>query len=178
MYLLEETGPLGPLLPSHISEFVVGIVLFLIILLVMKKVVVPRFEKMYTERTEAIRGGMDKAEQAQADAQAALEKYRQRLATAEDEAAKIRDAAKAEGSQIQADLRNKAEQDADLIVMNARAQVAAERSQAVESLRKDVGTMATTLAGRILGESLEDDTRVRKTVDTFISSLSEDSVKR
>ena len=178
MLPLESTGMFGPLMPEHISEFVVGIVLFLIIFLVVRKVVVPRFEQMYTERADAIRGGMDRAEKAEADAKAALALYKHRLAGAEDEAAMIREAAKATGAQIQAELRNKAEQDADRILANARTQVEAERSQAMDSLRKDVGTMATTLAGRILGESLDDDARVRRTVDNFISSLNEEPIRR
>ena len=175
MYPLEGTGPLGPLLPAHISEFVVGVVLFGIIILVVWKVVVPRFETMYTERADAIRGGIDRADQAQAEAEAALAAYRDKLAEAEDEAARIRDAAKATGAQIEAEMRTKAEQDAARIVNSARTQVEAEKSLAMDSLRKDVGTMATTLAGRILGESLDDDARVKRTVDSFIVSLTEES---
>ncbi|MDR0285893.1 MAG: F0F1 ATP synthase subunit B [Propionibacteriaceae bacterium] len=164
-------GPLGPLLPEHISEFVVGIILFVIIYLVVRKVVVPRFETMYADRTAAISGGMEKAEQAQAEAQAALAAYKQKMAGADDEAAQIREAAKATGAQIQAEMRTEAEQEASRIVTTARAQVDAERSHAVEALRKDVGTMATVLAGKILGESLDDDARVARTVDGFIATL-------
>ncbi|MDR0487859.1 MAG: F0F1 ATP synthase subunit B [Propionibacteriaceae bacterium] len=178
MYPLEGTGPLGPLLPAHISELVVGLVLFAIIIFVVWKVIVPRFETMYTERADAIRGGIERAEQAQDEAAQALAAYREKLATADDEAARIRDAAKATGTQIEAEMRSKAEDDAARIVNSARAQVEAEKSLAMESLRKDVGQMATTLAGRILGESLDDDARVKKTVDSFIVSLSEDSPKK
>jgi len=173
MYPLE--GFLGPLFPDHISEFVVGIVLFLLIVLVMMRVVAPRFEKLYQERADAIRGGLDRADQAQAEAQATLTAYKQRLANAETEAAKIRDDAKASGTQIQTDMRAQAEEEAGRIVTTARAQVEAEKAQAIESLRKDVGTMATTLAGKILGESLQEDARVNRTVDSFIATLHEDS---
>jgi F-type H+-transporting ATPase subunit b len=157
-----------------VSEFVVGIVLFIAIIVVMNKVIVPRFEKMYAERTDAIRGGMDKAEQAQAEAQAALATYKQRLAGADDEAAQIRDDAKAAGAQIVASMRAKADDDARRIVDNARGQMEAERSQAVDSLRKDVGSMATVLAGKILGQSLQNDATVRGTVDSFIDSLDQE----
>lgn len=173
MALLE--GPLGPLLPEHWPEFIVGIVLFGVIVLVMWKIVVPRFEKLYVARHDAIQGELDRADQAQTEAKAALAAYRQRLADAETEAARIRDAAKASGEQIQADLTHKAEQEASRIVTTARAQVEAEKAQAIESLRKDVGMMATTLAGKILGESLQDDTKVAATVDSFIDSLAEGS---
>ena len=47
----------------------------------------------------------------------------------------------------------------------------AERQQAVASLRAEVGTLATTLAGRIVGESLEDDERSARVVDRFLADL-------
>jgi F-type H+-transporting ATPase subunit b len=34
-----------------------------------------------------------------------------------------------------------------------------------------VGTLATTLAGRIVGESLEDDARAARVVDRFLADL-------
>jgi F-type H+-transporting ATPase subunit b len=177
MNLLEGTGPLGPLLPSHISEFVVGLVLFAIIYLVVWKVVMPRFETMYTDRADEIRGGIERAEQAQDEAAKALAVYKEKLANADDEAAKIRDAAKATGAQIEAESRQKAEEEASRIVNSARVQVEAERNSAMDDLRKDVGSMATSLAGKILGESL-DETRVKKTVDSFISSLGKETSKK
>ena len=80
------TGPLGPLLPEHIVEFVMGLVLFGIILFIVTKKVVPVFEKTYAERADSIRGGMDRAEKAQAEASAALAKYQAQLEDARGEA--------------------------------------------------------------------------------------------
>ena len=64
-----------------------------------------------------------------------------------------------------------AQTEAARIVDNGHAQVAAERQQAVASLRAEVGTLATTLAGRIVGESLEDDDRSSRVVDRFLADL-------
>jgi F-type H+-transporting ATPase subunit b len=38
-------------------------------------------------------------------------------------------------------------------------------------LRSEIGTLATTLAGRIVGESMEDDQRARRTVERFLADL-------
>jgi F-type H+-transporting ATPase subunit b len=38
-------------------------------------------------------------------------------------------------------------------------------------MRAEIGTLATTLASRIVGESLEDDERARRTVDRFLADL-------
>ncbi len=168
---LEGTGPLGPLLPDHPSEFIVGIVLFFVILAVVWKRVVPTFEEMYTRRADAIRGGIERAEKAQAEAQAALEQYRSQLATAKDEASKIREDAKNAGAQVQADMRTAATSESARIVQAGRAQVEAERATAREELRREVGTLATQLAEKIVGESLTDDARSQRTIDRFIADL-------
>ena len=168
---------LGPLLPA-LPEFIAGIVLFIVIWFVMAKKVVPAFEKTYQERSAAIQGGIEKAEAAQAEAAAALEEYRQQLAGARDEASSIREEAKAQGAQILAEMRTKAQEEADRLIAQAKAQIEAERVQAVQQLRGEIGGLATNLAGKIVGESLDDDERARRTVDRFISDLEASSPER
>ena len=162
---------LGPLWPHYWSEVIAGAILLIIVFLVIRAKVVPAFEKMYAERTEAIQGGMEKAEKAQAAAEAALQEYQQQLAEARQEAARIREEAKNEGARIKAELREQADAEAARIIGNAKTQIEAERAQAVNALRTEVGGLATTLAGRIVGESLDDDERARRTVDRFIADL-------
>ena len=171
MILLEGTGPLGPLLPDHPSEFIVGIVLIGIIWLVVWMKVMPSFETMYATRADAIRGGIERAEEAQAEAKAALEQYRSQLSTAKDEASKIREDAKNAGAQIQAEMRTAATAESARIVATGHTQVAAERAAARATLRRDVGGLATTLAEKIVGEALTDDARAQRTIDRFIADL-------
>ena len=70
---------MGPLLPEHPIEIIVGIVLLLIVTWVTAKFIVPRFETMYHERTEEIQGGIERAEKAQAEAKEALEAFAAKL---------------------------------------------------------------------------------------------------
>lgn len=168
---------LGPLLPSHISEFIVGIILAVLIWIVIQKAVVPAFEKMYAERADAIQGGMQRAEKAQVEAEQALAEYRKQLADAREEAARIREDAKNQGAQIVSDMRVEASQEAERIVQQARAQMAAEKASVLKELRGEVGGLATTLAGKIVGESLEDDQRTRSTVDRFIAEIEAEAAR-
>ena len=55
----------------------------------------------------------------------------------------------------------------------AHTQIEADRQQALASLRAEVGGMATTLAGRIVGESLDDDERQGRVVERFLADLEE-----
>lgn len=160
----------NPLVPAPL-EIILAVVFALILWYVMAKVVVPRFEQTYAERTEAIQGGIEKAERAQADAQAALEQYRSQLAESRSEAARIREDAKTQGSQILAEMREQAQAEANRIRTQTQAQLEAERAQVMTQLRNEIGGMATMLAGRIVGESLDDDERARRTIDRFIADL-------
>jgi F-type H+-transporting ATPase subunit b len=160
----------NPLIPE-IVEIIAAVVFALLLTVVIAKVVVPRFEATYAERADAIQGGMERAEKAQADAQAALEKYTTQLTELRTEAAKIREEAKNQGATVMAEMREQANAEAARIVAAARSQIEAERGQVTEQLRNEIGGLATTLAGRIVGESLDDDERARRTVDRFIADL-------
>ena len=162
---------LGPLLPTHTSELIVGAVLMILIFLVMWKKVVPAFEQMYEERSAAIQGGMEKAEKAQEQAEAALADYKAQLAEARTEAARIREDAQNQGAQISAEMREQANAESQRMIAMTKAQMEAERVQAMGELRSEVGGLATTLAGRIVGESLSDDERARRTVERFLADL-------
>ncbi|MGI8953365.1 MAG: F0F1 ATP synthase subunit B [Nocardioidaceae bacterium] len=163
----EEINPLVP----HVAEIILGLVVFLILLYLIKKFVAPNFEKAFTERTAAIEGGMKEAADAQAEAKAALEKYQAQLAEARHEAASIREEAREQGAQIVAEMREQAQAEAGRITSTAHTQIEAEKTAAVQQLRAEMGAVATDLAGRIVGESLEDDARQRRTVDRFIEDL-------
>jgi F-type H+-transporting ATPase subunit b len=160
----------NPLLPKPI-EMILSIVFVLLLTLVIWKMVVPRFEATYTERTEAIQGGIEKAEKAQEAAEAALQEYRAQLAEARTEAARIREDAKTQGAQILAEMREQAQAESARIRASAETQLEAERTQVMTRLRSEIGGLATTLASRIVGESLEDDARARRTVDRFLADL-------
>jgi multidrug resistance efflux pump len=79
--------------------------------------------------------------------------------------------AKTQGSQILAEMREQAQAESARIKASAQAQLEAERAQVLAQLRTEVGGLATTLASRIVGESLEDDARARRTVERFLADL-------
>ena len=159
-----------PIIP-HPGELIFGIVAFVILYLVVARKVVPRLEAMYTERAAAIEGQIEEADKANAEAAELLEQYKGQLAESRADASRIREEARAEGAQILAELKAQAQSESERITSSAQAQIAAERQQAVISLRAEVGTLATELASRVVGESLEDEARQRRTVERFLAEL-------
>ncbi|MEO5853439.1 MAG: F0F1 ATP synthase subunit B [Nocardioides sp.] len=168
--LAAEEGQLNPLVP-HPIEIVLSLVVFGLLYLAIKKYVVPSFEVTFAERTEAIEGGLAAAETKQAEADAKLAELEQRLGEARHEAARIREDAREQGAQIIAEMREQAQVESARIVEHGKTQIEAERQQAVTSLRAEVGTLATGLAGRIVGESLDDEARQSRVVERFLAEL-------
>jgi F-type H+-transporting ATPase subunit b len=129
------------------------------------------FEKAFTARTEAIQGGMERAEKAQLEAQRALSQYNEQLSKAREEAQTLREEARVQGASIVEELRAKAQEEAARITSAAHASIEAERQQAITSLRNEVGALAVELASKIVGESLDDQARQSRIVDRFLDDL-------
>ena len=163
----EELNPLVP----HTSEIIVGFIAFSLLYLVLRKAVVPKFEKAFSDRTNAIQGGIERAEQAQLEAQRALAQYNEQLSSAREEAQTLREEARVQGAAIVDELRAKAQEEATRITAAAHASIEAERQQAVTSLRNEVGALAVELASKIVGEALEDQARQSRIVDRFLDDL-------
>jgi len=161
---------LNPLIP-HTAEIIVGFIAFALLFLVLKSKVVPMFEKAYEARTNAIEGGMERAEKAQLEAQRALSQYNEQLSKAREEAQTLREEARVQGASIVEELRAKAQEEAARITAAAHASIEAERQQAITSLRNEVGALAVDLASKIVGEALDDQARQSRIVDRFLDDL-------
>jgi F-type H+-transporting ATPase subunit b len=168
MNLLAESS--NPLVPP-LDELIIGLVAFLIVFALLSKLALPGIRKALDERTASIEGGIARAEQREAEAHALYEQYQAQLAEARTEAAQIRAQAQSDKVAMVEEARREASEAAAAVTARAEAQIGAERASTVASLRREVGTLAVTLASKVVGESLEDDDRARATVDRFIADL-------
>jgi len=168
--LAAETG--GPsVLAVPLDELIIGIVAFLIVFWALSKLALPGITKALEERTAAIEGGIARAEEREAQAEALHAQYQAQLAEARTEAAQIRAQAQADKLAMVEEAKREAAEAAAAVTARADAAITAERASTVASLRREVGTLAVSLAGKVVGESLEDDARARATVDRFIADL-------
>lgn len=163
----EEAYPVIP----HPAELIVGFIALAILFAIVARKVVPRFEAAFAARTEAIEGGMAKAERAQQEAQAALAQYRAQLADARGEAGRIRADAQSERAAIIEQARREATVAAQAVADRTHAQLQADLNQARTHLSRDVGRIAVELASRIVAANLADTDRTRATIDSFIADL-------
>ena len=168
-YAAEEAAP-NPLLPAW-YDIIWSAVCFVIILIVVWKVALPKMKVMLDKRAAAIEGNIAKADEAQRKAEAALEEYTAQLAEARKEAGEIREAAREDGKKIIAEAREIASAEAARLTATAHKQIEAERQSALVSLRSEVGSLALNLAGGVIGESLSDDAKAKGVVDRFLADL-------
>jgi F-type H+-transporting ATPase subunit b len=173
MYLADSS--LGPLSPNLV-ELIIGTISFLVVFAVLWRVLLPRIQQTLTERTDQIEGGLQRAEEAQAEAKQTLEQYQAQLAEARHEASRMRQDAQEEGARILAELRERGEAERQRLVAAAHDQIEADRVQAIQALRTEMGALAVELASRVVGESLDADARQRRVVDRFLEELETEQV--
>lgn len=153
------------------ATFFVELIAFAVILFALAKWVIPPINKALTARQENIRRQFEESEEAKERAEEAERQFRAQTVEAREDAARIREEAREQGAAILAELRENAQAESDRILAQARTQIEAERQQAVAQLRGELGELATELAGRIVGEALQDDARQRRVIDNFLAEL-------
>lgn len=169
--LAAAEGETPAVLGVAFGDLIVAVIGFAVLFFVLAKFAWPAFEKAYAARTKAIEGGIADAEAAQREAKEALEAYRAQLSGAREEAAKIREDARAQAQAIRDDMIASATAETERLAAAGRAQLEAQRAQIVAELRSDLGRVSVDLASKIVGESLEDEARQRRTVERFLAEL-------
>lgn len=164
-----EENP-NPLLPA-VYDIVWSAIIFVIILIVVVKVALPKYNAIADERALKLQEGLDATAKARQESQKAEARIASELADARAEATKIRDKATSQAQDIVARAQAKAEQEAKRITDTAKRQIEAERAATAESLRAEIGGLATQLAEKIVGEQLKDEALSARVVDRFLDEL-------
>jgi F-type H+-transporting ATPase subunit b len=171
LILAQDSESTNPILPKT-NELIIGIIAFVVLFVVLRRFAFPRADQVLKERTENIEGKLQQAERERQQAEELLRQYRERLASAEQEAQRIIDEARANAERLRAELMAKAEQEADRVINQGREAIRAERDRAVRELRTEVGSLAVELATRVIGDSLDRDRQLRL-IDQYIEQLSD-----
>lgn len=148
----EEGGTSNFLIPNGTFFFV--LIIFLIVLGVIGKFVVPSIVKVLGEREEMVtKTGKDNRKAAELEA-AADSDYDREMAAARTEASGIRDEARAQGRKVLDDMRGRANGEAEAALQQAAAELKQQSDGIAVELRSSVETLSSTLASRVLGVSV------------------------
>ena len=153
----EEAEPVNDAkdLYPHWEELLVGALAFAILFYFVWKWVLPRVSALLEERRDKIQGDLERAEETRRQAEQELAGYRQQLANAREESNGIIEEARKTAEQLRDDIQARAEREAAATVAKAQEEIRAERDRVFQELRGEIGEIAVTLAGRVVGESLD-----------------------
>jgi F-type H+-transporting ATPase subunit b len=153
------------------GTFFFELIVFILVLLFLAKKIIPRILAMIDARQETIRKQFEEAEASKDRLAKAEQEYSDALAETRREASRLREQAQAERAQIVEEARSEAQARVDEMLAAASDRIATERQQTILSLRNEIGELATTLAERVVHDSLRDDARQRKLVADFIAGV-------
>lgn len=151
--------------------FFAELIAFVIILWLIGRYIAPPVQRAMRERQEMIKKQVEDSEKAASQLEQAQQQYRELLAQARTEAAKIRDGARADAQRLSEEMREQANEEVARIQRRGEESLAQQRDQVVRELRSDVGQLAVHLASRVVGESLEDEARRSGVIDRSLDEL-------
>ncbi|HEV2635303.1 MAG TPA: F0F1 ATP synthase subunit B [Actinocrinis sp.] len=160
----------NPIIPEP-SELIIGLVAFVILFSCLAKFLLPNIRRLLVERTEAIEGGLQKAEIAQQEAEQIKADFTAKLAESRHEAAEVRAKAQADGAALVEAARAEGVKQRETILANGQAQLDADRLSAIGVLKADLGKLAVDLADKIVGERVADAAVQGRVIDRFLDEL-------
>ena len=166
----EGEGSAAELLLPAWPELVAGIIAFSLVFFFVWRWVWPSLNRMMETRQAAIAGELTAAEKAKAEAESLRTDYQAQLADARAEGSRLIEEARKSADQMRADIVAKAEADAEQIRSRARDEAAGEKARALADAKSQVGDISVDLAGKIVGESL-DQTAHQALIDRYLADL-------
>lgn len=163
---LEALGAVYPN-PADIWPTFIG---FAILFFVLSKFAFPMVLKMIDERADNIRESLEKAEQTKVDAERLLEDYKQQMAEARGEAAKVIEQGRKVAESMKDEIVAKANEEAAGIVAKAREAMEAEKAAAVASLQGEVAEISVAVAGKLIGQRLSAEDHA-KLIERYVAEV-------
>jgi F-type H+-transporting ATPase subunit b len=136
------------------GTFIVVLIAFIIVVGVITKYVLPPLNRVLTERQEQIRGELEAADKAKADAEEADAERRAVLEQARSQARDIVSQAQTTADQIVVNATAEGQAIHDRIVASADAEVIVARQAAVEEVTARVGEIVLAAAERVIGREI------------------------
>jgi F-type H+-transporting ATPase subunit b len=136
-------------------NLIVQLIAFVVFVGVFWRFALGPITRMLDERQERIRESMEAAERMERELASTQARNEEILTEARREAQQILGTARENGEQLLARAREQSQQQAEQIVVQARASIQAERQQAWSELRRDVADLAISAATKIVRQELD-----------------------
>ena len=167
----EVKQPDNPILPTG-PELAWGAATFTILWILMKFVLLKPTQKTMADRADKIRGDLDAADAAKAQALEAVADYEASRASARVEASRIIDDARAQAEATRKERIAAAEAEVAELRAAAAAEVSAAKAEALASMRSSVATIAVQAAEAVVQKPLDAGAQ-RPIVDEYLNRASQ-----
>lgn len=139
---------------GNAATAVFTVALFLVLLVVLGKWAWGPILTGLQKREEHIRKSIEDAEDARTEAEQSLSQYKEQLAQAQQEAKSIIEKGRADAVALSEDLKIKAQEEVKNLRDQAQQDIETAKEQALKELYQDVTGLATDMASKIIGKTL------------------------
>jgi F-type H+-transporting ATPase subunit b len=146
------------------------IVVFLLLLLILKKFAYPALLGAVEARERALQEQLDAAERNRAESEALLAEHKKLIAEARTQAHALLVEARTTAEKERALAMEKTLQEQQELLERARREIVDERDQAIAELRREAVELSLAAASKLIGERLSSETD-RKLVQEYLSGL-------
>ncbi|MEI8268812.1 MAG: F0F1 ATP synthase subunit B [Acidimicrobiaceae bacterium] len=158
------------------GTFIVELAVVAVILFLVTKYILPPLNKAMENRQEQIRGALDAADKARAEAAAAGDERAKVLAAARDQAREIVAAAQATSDSVKAESGARGQAEYDRIIAAAQGEVDTARQRAIDEASAKIGEIVFDLVAKIVGREVDQNAH-QDLVREAVSALNAESAK-
>ncbi len=151
---------LGISLPTLIAQIVNFVILFGLLYLVAYKPIM----RMLDERSKKVKESMEQTEYIKEQAAHAEEEAKKQIEAASKEGQEVIARAVRTGEGIRQQAQQEARQDAEALIVRARAEIQRERDDTIDELRKEFADLTILAAEKVIDRSLDKETH-RQLID-------------
>ena len=144
---------------------------FLIVFFLMVKFGFPVITKMVEERKNYIDESLQKAHEANEHLASIQQESERILNEARARQSEILSQAKATGDSIVKEAREKAQNEGAKLLLDAKAQIAAEKENALRDIRQTVAELSISIAEKVVRQRLSNDAEQQKFVEQMLDEV-------
>lgn len=165
-----EEGGGSFLVSPDIGLMIWTLVVFILSMIVLRKLAFPRIAEALDRRQRAIEESIDNAERVRVEADQLIAEYRERLSDARTQADEIVARARRTGEQAEAQAIADARRKHDELLEQTRREIQVETQRAIQEIRSEVADMTVRATEKVTRKSLTPDDQ-RRLVDEALSEL-------
>ena len=156
----------------HPSTIIFAIINFAILVVGLKVFLYKPVCNMLDSRREEVINNLNSAEEAKLEAQKLKDEYAAQIQNARAEAQDIINQAAKIGEQTKADIVTEAREEASRLTAKAQAEIAREKTEALNEIRNEIADLAVLAASKVVGKTIDVEDH-QNMVDNFVKEVGE-----